>query len=411
LIAALALLWRQRGVLFRWAAVGLLFSTVIAFLIPAQYTATARIMPPDQGAGAGMAAVLASVVGKTGSDVGSMTSDFLGMKSTSDLFLGILKSRTVQDSVIRKFDLRKVYSYNRWEDARKLLEKRTDLSSDRKSGIITVMVEDRSPQRAAGMAAEYVAELDRVVTSLNNSAAHKERVFLEQRLAQANQDLEAAEQDFSKFATKNTAIDIKEQGRAMLGTAAAVEAQLISAQTELQGLRQLYTESNGRVRTAEARVNELKHQLQMLGGNGSPPPNPDSSAGQDADYPTIRQLPGLGVPYADLYRRVTVQEAVFVTLTKQYEMAKLEEAKESLSVKVLDAPEPPEKKSFPPRILLILGGTFLAFAGGAFWLWLHDRWQHADHSDPGTRLAQEILDSFKVTSNGRFPDEDSGEIS
>ena len=130
------------------------------------------------------------------------------------------------------------------------------------------MVEDRIPQRAAGMAAEYVAELDRVVTSLNNSAAHKGRVFLEQRLAQANQDLEAAEQDFSKFATKNTAIDIKEQGRAMLGTAAAVEAQSISAQTELQGLRQLYTESNGRVRTAEARVDELKHQLQMLGGNG-----------------------------------------------------------------------------------------------------------------------------------------------
>ena len=113
LIAALALLWRQRGVLYRWTAAGLLFSTVIAFLIPAQYTATARIMPPDQGAGAGMAAVLASVVGKTGSDVGSMTSDFLGMQSTSDLFLGILKSRTVQDSVIGKFDLRKVYSYSR----------------------------------------------------------------------------------------------------------------------------------------------------------------------------------------------------------------------------------------------------------------------------------------------------------
>ena len=416
LVAGLALLWRWRGLIFRCAGFGLLFSTLVAFLIPARFTATARIMPPDQGAGAGMATVLASVMGKSGSDLGSMTGDLLGMKSSSDLFLGILKSRTVQDAVIRKFDLRSVYSYSRWEDTRKLLEKRTDLASDRKSGIITVMVEDRSPQRSADIAAEYVAQLDREVTRLNNSAAHKERVFLEQRLGQANQDLEAAEQDFSKFASKNTAIDIKEQGRAMLSTAAQVEGQLISAQTELQGLRQLYTESNVRVRATEARIAELRHQLQKLGGStlsasdDTAASSSEPASSQTQDYPTIRQLPGLGVPYADLFRRVRVQEAVFETLTKQYEMAKLEEAKESLSVKLLDAPEAPERKSFPPRILLILAGTFLALAGGAFWVWMRDRWQHADQSDPGTVLAQEILDSFKSTGIGKFRGPDSSEI-
>ena len=399
LVAALALLWRQRNTVYKCAAIGLLFSAMVAFLIPAQYTATARIMPPEQGAGAGMAAVLASVTGKSGSDLGSLTGDLLGMKSTSDLFLGILKSETIEDAVIRKFDLRKVYSSRRWEDTRKLLEKRTDLAADRKSGIITIKVEDRSPQRAADMAAEYLTQLDRMVTSVNNSAAHKERLFLEQRLDQANRDLESAEQDFSKFASKNTAIDVKEQGKAMIGTAAQVESQLIASQTELQAMRQLYTEDNARIRTAEARVSELKRQLQKLGGTSDQPSDPASSTGQDAQYPSIRQLPGLGVPYADLYRRVSVQEAVFVTLTKQYEMAKLEEAKESLSVKVLDTPQVPEKKSFPPRLLLILSGTLLAFGGGSFWVWAHDRWLQSDRSDPGTVLAQEILDSIKETAH------------
>ncbi len=298
-----------------------------------------------------------------------------------------MKSRTIQDAIISKFDLRKVYSRKRWEDARKELEGRTDLTADRKSGIITITVDDHNPERAQGIAQEYIAQLDRVVTTLNNSSAHKERVFLEQRLAQVSNDLEHSEQDFSQFSSKNTAIDIKEQGRAMLEAASSVEGQLIATQTELQGLRQLYTDNNVRVREAEARIEELRRQLKKLGGTA---PAPGGGANENEDYPAIRELPALGVPYADLYRRVKVQEAIFETLTKQYELVKLEEAKETLSVKVLDPANVPEKKSFPPRMLLIAIGEFVTLVLAILYLRFRERWRNISPDDPGKMLALEV---------------------
>ena len=137
--------------------------------------------------------------------------------------------------------------------------------------------------------------LDRMVITLNTSSAHKERVFLEERLDQVQQGLEEAEKDFSQFASKNTAIDVKEQGRAMIGATAELEGQLIAAQTELEGLRQIYTSNNVRVRSVQARIDEYRRQLQKLGGNtpdsvGNGTSNGESTEGQNL-YPSIRQLP------------------------------------------------------------------------------------------------------------------------
>jgi len=397
-IARVSLLWQNRRLIFKWAVIGLLASTLAVFLIPVRYTATTRLMPPDQGAGAGMAAVLASFSGKSGSGGGSdlgVLPDLLGLKTSGDLFVGVLKSNTILDAIINKFDLRKVYSLRRWEDTRKELERRTDLAADRKSGIITIMVQDHNPQRAAAIAAEYVTQLDHIVTSLNNSSAHKERVFLEQRLGQVNQDLEKSEQDFSQFASSKTAIDIKEQGRAMIEAASSVEGQLIAAQTELQGLRQLYTDNNVRVRETEAKIDELRRQLKKLGGIAPSPGGETTSGNDNEDYPAIRQLPALGVPYADMLRRVRVQEAIFETLTKQYELAKLEEAKETLSVKVLDPAGVPEKKSFPPRMLFIALGTFLTLIFALVWVHGRERWRNTSADDPGKVLAQEMMQTVR----------------
>ena len=149
-----------------------------------------------------LAAASGNIGAQLGSSLGSMAGDLLGLKSSSDLFIGILQSRTVQDDVIDKFDLKKVYSDRRMEDARDDLAKNTSVSADRKSGIIAIQVVDKSPTRAAAMAGEYVNELNRVVTQLNTSSAHRERVFLEDRLTQVKQDLESAEQNFSQFATQ-----------------------------------------------------------------------------------------------------------------------------------------------------------------------------------------------------------------
>ena len=402
-VERLRILWDRRGLLYRWIAIGLVTSTIIAFVIPVRYTSTTRLMPPDQ-AGQGLASMFA-VLGKS-SELGNLGSELFGIKTSGDLFLGVLKSETVQNAIINKFDLRKVYGDRRYADARKQLENRTDLTSDRKSGIITIKVSDRSPQRAAAIGQEYVKQLDHVVITLDTSAAHRERVFLENRLKQVQVDLESAEKDFSQFASKNTTLDVKEQGQAMIGAAGQLEGELIAAQTELEGLLQIYTSNNVRVRSVQARIDEYKRQLQKLEGqapgstgnfDNAPGAGPTGS-GQNGDlYPSIRQLPILGVTWADLYRRTKVQEAIFETLTKQYEIARVDEAREVPSVKVLDVAAVPEKKSFPPRLIIMLFGTCFVASLCSVYILGEARWQELGPEDPAKKLGEEVFESFRKT--------------
>jgi capsule polysaccharide export protein KpsE/RkpR len=290
--------------------------------------------------------------------------------------------------------LRKVYGDSRMEDARKELDGRTDIASDRKSGIITIRVSDHDAKRASAMAQEYVTGLNDIVVTLNTSSAHKERIFLEQRLAEVQQGLEHAEKEFSDFASQHTTIDIKEQGRAMIGAAADLEGELIATRTQLEGLRQIYTENNVRVRALQARVNELQRQLQKMGGKPESAGENGSSDTEDL-YPSIRRLPVLGVQYADLYRRERIQEAVYETLTKQYELAKVEEARETPSVKVLDVGDVPERKSFPPRTLFAVLGMIFFFSVGCVWVLGNAKWQQIDPRHPGKMLAEEIVQTVR----------------
>src|SRR5271165_5694894 len=147
-VARLGLLWAQRRILYRWAAIGFAVSIVIAFVIPVRYTSTVRLMPPDQTQ-QGVASMLAALGKSGGGEVGAIGGELLGLKTSADMFVGVLRSRTVQDDLINKFDLRKVYWRRRYSAARKELDGRTDVVADRKSGIITLKVSDRSPERAA----------------------------------------------------------------------------------------------------------------------------------------------------------------------------------------------------------------------------------------------------------------------
>ncbi len=350
-----------------------------------------------------------------GSSLGSMAGDLLGLKNSSDLFIGVLQSRTVLDDVIHKFDLQKVYSDRQIEDAREDLQKNTTVSADRKSGIIEIQVVDKSPTRAAGIAGEYINELNNVVTLLNTSSAHRERVFLEDRLTQVKQDLETAEQNFSQFATKNTALDIPSQGKAMIEAAATLEGELIAAQTELEGLKQVYADGNVRVRAIRARVDELRRQLEKnLGGKSADSGGSNGQKGQSL-YPSIRELPALGVGYADLFRNTKIQEVVFQTLTQQYELAKVQEAKETPSVKVLDPPDVPEKKSFPPRLLIIVLGAMLAMAAGISWIFGKRAWDRTEQEDPQKAFAQEVFHTVRARlawgeTNGSGPGSTSSKV-
>jgi capsule polysaccharide export protein KpsE/RkpR len=393
-IARIGRLWESRRVLLKFAAWGAVLTAVIAILIPSQYESITRLMPPDPPQGQGLA-MLAGIVGKMGGSLGALGGDLLGMKTSGDLFATVLTSRTVQDDLVNKFDLRRIYGVKRWVDARKELASRTDISIDHKSGVLTIHVQDHDPQRARAIAQEYVAQLNNVVTQLNTSSAHREREFLEGRLEQVKVELDSAEKEFSQFASSNATIDIKEQGKAMVEAAAALEGELIATETELQGLRQIYTDYNVRVRTAQARVNELNRQIQKLGGK----PELGAIGGEGAKdgelYPSIRRLPLLGVTYADLYRKTKVEESIFEILTQQYELAKVQEAKEVPSVKLLDPADVPEKKVFPPRAVLTVLGTLAAFALGACWILGKDNWEKTDPEDPGKILVLNMVRSVQ----------------
>ena len=391
-IARIGLLWERRKLLGKFLAWGGAVAMLIAIVIPTRYAATTRLMPPDPPAGQGMT-LLAGLVGKMGANLASLGGDLLGVSTSVDLFAGLLESRTVQNDLVAKFNLRAVYGERHLVDARKELARRTDLSIDRKSGILTIQVTDHDPKRATAMAQEYVAQLNNVVTQLNTSSAHRERMFLEARLEQVKTELESAEGDFSKFASKNAAIDIKEQGKAMVEAAAVLEGQLIAAQTELQGLRQIYADQNIRVQTMQARVDELRRQILKMSGKQEP--DGALPLKEDELYPSIRKLPLLGVTYADLFRRMKVEETVFETLTQQYEMAKVQEAKEVPSVKMLDPAELPEKKVFPPRTLLFFLGEIIALAIGAGWISGTDGWDKIDSQHPGKVLVLNMVRSVK----------------
>lgn len=395
-------LWSRRGFLAKTFGIGLLAGLLIAFLIPVRYESTVQLMPPDSqsGSSAMMMAALTAKAGAT-SALGSMAGDLLGVKSNGALFVGVLGSRTVLDRLVQRFDLKKVYSVRLDEDARKKLASKTSVAEDRKSGIISIVVTDHDPNRAAALSGAYVEELNQLTAELSTSGAHRERVFLEGRLAAVKKDLDDASVKFSQFASKNATIDIKDQGRAMVEAASRIEGEKIAAESELRGLEQIYTANNVRVRAIQARIGELQTQIEKLGGktgsNGqvgaSSSTNEQTADSSQALYPSIRELPLLGVTWADLYRNSKIQETVFEVLTQQYELAKVDEAKETPSIKVLDAPIVPERKSFPPRGLITLFFGFLFLGVAVIGLFFRSQWNETDANDPGKQFAQEVFHS------------------
>jgi uncharacterized protein involved in exopolysaccharide biosynthesis len=396
----LRLLWRERRFLRRVTLCGIALALIVSFILPVRYESKTRLMPPDQQSGSGLA-MLAALAGHSGGGsssssggIGSalggglsgVAGDLLGIKSSGALFVDMLQGPTVQDQIIGKFDLRKLYGLKYWEDARKELAARTTIKEDRKSGVISIAVADRDPGRAQQMAQAYVDALNGLVAKVSTSSARRERMFLESRLRSVKQSLDNASQEFSEFASKSGTLNVPDQTKAMVDSEASLQGQLVAAESELEGLRQIYTDSNVRVKTLEARVASLKHQVEQMSGNTA-----DLASTQGdipGGFPSIRKLPLVGVRWANLYRENKVQETVYELLTQEYEMAKIQEAKEIPSVNVLDAPMVPERKSFPPRTLIVLVGTFLAFTLGSAFVIGAAVWQDSDSAEK--QLAAEI---------------------
>jgi uncharacterized protein involved in exopolysaccharide biosynthesis len=372
------LLWDRRRTLVRVTICSVLVGTAIAFFTPKQYESTIRIMPPEQQ---GMStAMLAAFAGKAmPGALGFLAGNMFGLKDTGALFVQLLQSETILGSLVDRFDLQKTYRKRYRQDTIKRLAHRTEITQDRKSGIITIVVTDTNRERARGMAQAYVERLDSLLIEVNTSAARREREFIEQRLVIVQSDLEKAQVALSDFASKNSTLDIKEQTKAMVEVGAKLEAQLVVARSEADSLAQIYGEGNVRLRAANARVGELERELKKLSGSGAT--GSAEGPGGDSLNPSLRQLPILAVRWADLYRQVKVKETVFDILTEQCELARIEEVKSVPTVRVIDPPNWPDKKSFPPRLIITVVFTAMAvFCAGTF-LIAADRWQRLSPGD------------------------------
>jgi uncharacterized protein involved in exopolysaccharide biosynthesis len=391
------LLWDHRRRLARVAAVALVLSGAIAFLIPKRYESVARLMPPEQpSSGAAMLAALAghSMGGLSG--IGSLAGLLGGGRTSTALFIDMLHSRTIADHVIDRFNLQHVYKKRYRIDTVKYLARHTTVVDDKKSGVITITFSDTDPRRAQAITQAYLDELNRMVTFANTSSARREREFIEKRLVSVQAELQSAEKALGQFSSSNVTLDIKEQTHAMVDAAAKLQGELIVGQSELDSLQQIYGEGNVRVRAARARIGVLKNELTKMSGSASSDDSDKSSSGESNElYPSLRQIPRLAVPYADLYRRVRIEETVFELLSQQYEMARIEEAKDTPVVAVIDQPLVAEKKSFPPRLLMILLLTTLALAATSFHIVLRSMWDHVSPNDPKKVLAQEINDNLR----------------
>jgi len=408
------LLWAERRFLLRAAVVGLVLSLAVSFLLPVRYESQTRLMPPEQQGSSGIAMLAAlgskgigdSASGSSGSSessealpgavfkgrLGSFPTDLLGLKPTGAMLADLLRGPTVQDTLIQKFDLRRIYHARYFQDARKALDSQTTIKEDRKSGVISIAVTDRDPYRAQQMATTYVEAVNTLLAQVSASSARRERMFLEQRIKTAKENLDAAAQEYSVYASKTGALDVPAQTKAVVGSEAVLQGRLVAAESELQGLQQIYTDNNIRIRTLQARIAELKQQVENLSGNNS---NGDPRQSQIAgDMPSFRKLPLVGVRWANLYRESKIQEAIYEMLTQEYELAKVQEAKETPTINVLDAAMVPERKSFPPRtIITILGGPLSLLFAAAFVIGAA-KWRKSDA--PEKQLAAEIWGDIRA---------------
>jgi capsule polysaccharide export protein KpsE/RkpR len=395
-----SLFWDSRRLFARVAGTVFVLSIFVALLLPKEYVSGARIMPPEQGGNT--AAMLAALVGKgSAGGLASLAGSLLGAKNSGALFVALLHSGTVSGHLIDRFDLQRVYHKRYREDAARRLGHLTKITEDSKSGVITIAVTDETRERARDLAQGYLDELNNLVAKVNTSSAHREREFIEQRLKTVQAELQRAQLELSDFSSKNTTIDIKEQTRATVDAGAKLEGQLIAGESELDSLRQIYGNQNVRVRAAEARNAILQRELQRANGQSSADPD-----GNDIDashpYPALRQLPQLGVRWANLYRNVRIHETVFDLLSEEYETARIEEVKSIPTVSVIDVPGLPERKSGPHRTLIVLISTLLSAVMTAVFLLARRSWLAMDDEDArrvlATRIAMTIRNRWSRSS-------------
>lgn len=322
-------------------------TTIIVFLLPKWYQATAVVMPPKKDLGMlGLSSALANL------PVGGF--DFLKGSDEAMTYMAILKSRTVREAVINKFDLIRIYEEDDIEKTLKAFDENFDLTLERE-GTITISVLDQSPQRAADIANAFAEFLDSVNVELNIQKARNNRVFIEKRFNQNKEDMRRAEEEMRAFQEQYGAIALPVQTEAAIKGAAALVAEIMATEVELGVKQKSLTPTHIQVIETKNKLIELNKKLnEMKYGNTAAHSKTNGASRSDQIFIPFTEVPEIGLEFARRYREVEVQKTLYQFLIQQYEQAKIQEAKDVPTIQILDRAVPPIHKTKPKRILTIV---------------------------------------------------------
>lgn len=320
-----------------------ILTIIVALFISRSYVAKTSILPPEQNQ-----SLTAAMMGQLGS-VAALAGKELGLKNPSDAYVLVLKSNAIGDQLIRRFDLMRLYKKKNLVDTLKALSDHTEISDD-KSGVITIEFADKDPKRAADIANGYVEELRQVMKNLSVSEASQRRAFFEEQVGEAKQQLAESEIGLEGVEEKTGLIQLDSQAKAIIQQITNVRQQIAAREVRLQGMRSYATADNPYLQRTERELAALRGELSNLERQRN------VGAG-DTQIPTAG-MPSASLDYLRKMRELKYNEMVFEVLSKQYELAKLDEAKEATSIQVFDPATPPDKPTKPHRSLIVLGAFF-----------------------------------------------------
>ncbi|MEI6051143.1 MAG: GNVR domain-containing protein [Opitutaceae bacterium] len=314
--------------------------------MPKIFTAKTVILPPQQS-GSSASMMLAQLGGLAGAAGGA-----LGIKNPSDTYVGMMKSHTVADHLIDTFKLKSYYQAKTLTATREALAVSTVVTSG-KDGFITIEFSDKDPKLATSIANAYVVELDHFNQTLAVTEAAQRRLFFEKQLMKAKEELANAEVALKQTQEKSGLVQLDAQGLAVIKSVADLRAQIAAKEVQLSGMRAFATAQNPDYRQAQELLAGLRAQLAKA--------ERDTAEGNGSVLLPMKKLPESGLEYVRKMREVKYHETLFELLSKQLEMAKLDEAKQSAIIQVVDRAEPPELKSKPKRASIVIIATLMAF--------------------------------------------------
>jgi tyrosine-protein kinase Etk/Wzc len=319
-------------------------AAIVSLLLPKEYTATAILLPPQQNSS--IAGALSMQLGNL-EPMAALAGGF-GVKNPNDRYVAMLRSETVEDAMVNRFQLMREYHKQYLSDTRKRLESLTTIDGDGKDGLIHISVEARDPQRAADLTNGYVEEFEKLSQSLAVTEAGKRRIFFQKQLEQSKDDLANAEEALKQTEQTTGLIQIDSQARALIESAAILRAQVSAKEVQIQAMRTFATGENAQLIDAQQELDSLRAQLARLGGSDDNP---------NALIVPKGQMTQAGLEYVRRLRDVKYYETIFEILARQFEIAKLDEAKEGAIVQVVDPAIRPDRRSFPKRGLIVICAT------------------------------------------------------